>query len=290
MLLALSAVRASDYAGAEACGKCHPAQFAAQSGTAHAAALTRSKPPQPGDWAFGAGAQAITFVKRLEDGRYLELGESWYRKLKSYARTPGHTGPEGVRYRVFDPEAKILRCFGCHSTGPLSLAKDESIVPRELGVRCEVCHGPGAAHAADPAREHVKNPGKLDAAELNNFCGACHRTPAAPGETPDLRAPWNARHQPLLLAASACFKASRGKLSCLTCHSPHAPLETRPARYDAACLKCHPAPKHSKPIAALACVDCHMPPVRPDANLAFANHRIAIYAAADPLTPVKGVR
>src|SRR5438309_965575 len=51
----LTAATAPDYAGAAACAKCHPAQFAAQSRSAHAKALAPSKPPQSGLWAFGAG-------------------------------------------------------------------------------------------------------------------------------------------------------------------------------------------------------------------------------------------
>jgi hypothetical protein len=285
-----AAASESDYAGAEACRKCHLAQFAAQSSSAHAGALARAKAPQPGDWAFGAGSQAITFVSRLNAETYLEEGESWYRALKGYARTPGHLAAAGLRYRIFGPEAGILRCFACHSTGPLSLSEGEAIVPLELGVRCEACHGPAGAHVRDPERSHPKNPGKLTAGELNDFCGACHRMPAAAGETPDLRAAWNVRHQPLLLAASACFRASQGRLNCLTCHSPHAPLETKLAAYDAACAKCHSAPKHSKPVAGRACAECHMPAVRPQPNLTFANHRIAVYSGADPLSPVTGRR
>ena len=39
---------------------------------------------------------------------------------------------------------------------------------------------------------------------------------------------------PPLLAASACFRKSGGRLTCLTCHSPHAAMERKPAAYDAA--------------------------------------------------------
>ena len=286
--LFFAVVSASDYAGAPACGKCHPAEFAQQSKSAHAHSIARSKPPQPGDWAFGAGEQAITFVTREDAGHYLEEGRSWYKRLNGYALTPGASSTAGTRYRLFDPEAGILRCFSCHSTGPLSLAADEAIVPHELGVRCEACHGAGAAHARDPAKAHPANPGRLGAVQLNALCGNCHRMPAGLQETPDLRNPWNARHQPLLLAASACFQRSQGRLTCLTCHSPHAPLEHSLASYNAACARCHAAPRHTRPVAGRACASCHMPAVKPQANLEFANHRIAIYAAGDPLSPVAG--
>jgi hypothetical protein len=281
----LAVMSAADYAGAPACAKCHPAEFAAQSKSAHAFSLARSKPPQPGDWAFGAGGQAITFVRRLDAEHYLEEGQSWYKRLNGFAPTPGAATAEGTRYRIFDPAAGILRCFSCHSTGPVTLTADEAIVPHELGIRCEACHGPAAEHVRNPAKVRPVNPGRLSAARLNELCGNCHRMPAGPDETPDMRNPWNARHQPLLLAASACFQQSKRRLTCLTCHSPHAPLEHNPASYNAACAKCHAAPRHTRPVAGRACAGCHMPAVKPTAQLVFANHRIADYAPEDPLTP-----
>ena len=284
----LSAAAASDYAGAAACQNCHPREYASQSATAHARALQRSKPPQPGEWAFGAGLQAITFVGRADADHYVELGRSWYKRLNGMALTPGHHDAAGVRYRIFDPSAGILKCFACHSTGPVSVAPaDESIVPLEEGVRCEACHGPAAAHARDPQRSRPRNPSTLPAAEVNDLCGACHRMPAAAGSATDMRNPWNARHQPLMLALSACFLKSSGQLNCFTCHAPHAPLEARAAAYDAACAKCHAAPHHTVAIRGRACVDCHMPEVRPLPNLAFANHRIAVYSPGDPMYPVR---
>jgi hypothetical protein len=282
----LAAAGASDYAGAEACRACHAAEFRAQSSSSHARALAPARPPQPGDWAFGAGLQAITFVRRLDSEYYLEEAETWYRAIDRYSRTPGHQTSAGVRDRIFDPSAAILRCFACHSTGPLRISGSQAILPLELGIRCEVCHGPAAAHAREPARFHPLNPGRLTADELNRFCGDCHRMPAASGETPNLRDPWNARHQPLLLAASACFRESKGRLSCLTCHSPHAPLEQKLSAYDRACGQCHAHPRHKLSIAARACAECHMPAVQAQPHLVFANHRIAVYAPADPMSPI----
>lgn len=197
---------------------------------------------------------------------YLEDGEGWYRRLNGYARTPGARTAAGTKYQLLDPSAGLLRCFACHSTGPVSLAADDAIVPsarldavllsgvihhlpHELGVRCEACHGPAAAHVRDPAHVHPLNPGRLPADQLNAFCGWCHRMPAGAAWTPDLRNPWNARHQPLMLAASACFRESKGRLTCLTCHFPHAPLEQKLAAYDAFCAGCHAQPKHKQAVA-----------------------------------------
>ncbi len=284
--LLLAAAPAPDYAGSAACEKCHPAEFKTQSASAHARSLARAKPSQPGEWAFGAGEQAITFVTRVDAEHYREEAQSWYRKLNGYAPTPGASSAAGGVYRLFDPSGDILRCFSCHSTGPLSLAAGDAIAPYELGVRCEACHGPAAAHVRAPAQFHPKNPGRLTADQLNDFCGGCHRMPLGPTETVDFRNPWNVRHQPPSLAASACFRQAKGRLSCLKCHSAHASVERRLPAYDAACRNCHAAPAHKRSIAGQACAACHMPVVKPLPHLAFANHRIAIYSTADPLSPV----
>ena len=282
------AVSTADYAGPAVCAKCHPAEAEAQAKSAHAHAIARSQAPQPGDWAFGAGEQAITFVTRIDAEHYLEEGRSWFRRSNAFGRTPGAASDAGTKYRIFDPDAGILRCFSCHSTGPLGQSAAGAIEIQEPGVRCEACHGPAAAHAGDPERYRPFNPGNLAGFQLNNFCGQCHRMPAGAADTPDLRNPWNARHQPLLLAASPCFQGSKGKLSCLTCHSPHAPLEHDLAAYDAKCAGCHAAPRHTTRVAGKPCAGCHMPVVKPGPALEFANHRIAIYGAGDPLTPRKG--
>lgn len=278
-MLLLAAGSAPEYAGSAACRTCHPAEYASQSGSEHARALARSRAGQPGDWAFGAGLQAITFVSRADPENYLEHELTWYTRLNRYARTPGHRQPGGVRYRIFDPQAAILRCFACHSTGPVSLAADGAIVPAELGVRCEDCHGPAAAHVRDPGQVRPVNPKRLSANAVNDLCGACHRMPMGATASTDLKDPWNARHQPLLLAASRCFRESRGRLSCLNCHVSHQPLETRHSSYDAACARCHAAPRHTTPVRGRVCAGCHMPSVQPAEGLSFANHRIAIYGA-----------
>jgi hypothetical protein len=247
--------------------------------------LAHSRQDQPGEWAFGAGVQAITFVSRFDTDHYLEHGESWFTRLGRYSITPGHRQAVGVKYRVFDPSAAILRCFSCHSTGGVALSGDGAIVPAEPGIRCEDCHGPSAAHARDPQKIKPLNPAHLTASEINSLCGACHRMPLGAAALVKLTDPWNARHQPLMLSASKCFSASAGRLSCLTCHAPHSPVERNLARYNQACAACHASPRHTHPVAGRACASCHMPAVHPADGLTFANHRIAVYRDGDPLTP-----
>jgi hypothetical protein len=288
VLRAAFAAGPSDYAGAEACRPCHAAKFASQSATSHAHALARSTPAQHGDWAFGAGLQATTFVTRVDHESYREDGLSWYRSLNGYAVTPGQRDERGIVFRTFDPAARIFTCFACHSTGPLTVGTDEEVIPHELGVRCEVCHGPGAAHVHDPAHNRLRTPAQLSAVAMNRFCGECHRTDNEAGEElTDLRDARNARDQTLRLAASACFLRSSGRLNCLTCHDPHSQLEANAASYDSRCRTCHASPQHRQSIAAQVCVSCHMPPIPDGPHLAFANHRIAVYASGNPLTPVR---
>lgn len=166
------------------------------------------------------------------------------------------------------------------------MAQDGAIVPAELGVRCEDCHGPAAAHVRDPRGARPLQPGRMTALDINGLCGACHRRSAGAEATINLRDPWNARHQPLLLASSRCFQSSGGRLSCLTCHQPHAAAERNASGYDAKCANCHRAVRHTAAVAQRACTGCHMPLIKPGPWLSFANHRIAIYAPGDPLTAV----
>ena len=201
------------------------------------------------------------------------------------ALTPGHRTPAGETYRTFDPGAAILRCFQCHSTGPLHLAADAKIEPSEPGVQCETCHGPGAGHAA--SQKPIQNPKRLSANAVNTLCGGCHRKPAAAGDDTDWTNPWNTRHQPLYLAESVCFTQSSGKLSCLTCHPAHAAAGRNLARHDRTCSGCHTAPRHRTVTAGRSCIACHMPAVEPQPNLRFTNHWIGVYAEGKPLRPAQ---
>lgn len=259
---------AAQFTGAAACAECHQPQAAAQKRSAHSYALSR----RADHWSFGAGRQASTPVSRLDPDHYLEHGLSQYTRSNSKALTPGHTNPNGVKYRVFDPGAQILRCFQCHSTGKLAFTREQGIQPAELGVQCEACHGPGADHA------QLLRPKILNPAGLNDLCGACHRQPPKPGEDVNWQDPWNVRHQPVSLSQSACFQ--KGNLSCTTCHDPHSG-ETK-----STCATCHPAVSHKSKITTQSCESCHMPKVAAGPQLTFSNHWIGTYAPLKPLLPL----
>ena len=261
----------------------------------------------PVEWAFGAGQQAVTFVTRVNQDWYLEHYLTYYRAMGSFAATPGHESisasslPQamGVLYKPLDPEAGILKCFECHSTGPISVGSGRELQPLELGVRCEACHGAGASHRAaalegniEDARRLIRNPKRMSAAELNRFCGNCHREPAPAGMRTDWNVAWNVRHEPVYLSQSACFRQSAGGLSCLTCHGPHAKLQTQDEAYNERCRTCHTAKSHPpKPICVAGqpanCVECHMPRVSPQPYLRFTNHWIGVYGNGAKLKPLR---
>jgi len=272
----------SGYIGSSACRNCHASRFDSQSKTAHAGALKRAQPTDPGpgsraQWAFGAGTKAITWVSQTAEETIAEHGLSYYAATKSLALTPGHTTSADIVYRTFDPVATALRCFRCHSTGPIALGAKYQVQPSELGVRCEACHGPGRAHAESGAGGAIQNPKRLTAVQINTLCGSCHRQASDLDDDRDWSNAWNVRHQPSYLHRAACFRNSKGALSCLTCHDSHQPLGTTARSYDARCASCHAKVTHTVAIASRSCVGCHMPQVSASANLKFTNHWIGIY-------------
>ena len=262
----------------------------------------------PVEWAFGAGEQAVSFVTRVNPDWYLEHYFSYYPGAQSFAPTPGQkelpagTLPlaMGLLYKTLDPETGIVACFRCHSTGPVSIGAGNEIRPAELGVRCEACHGAGEHHRdaaalgqMPKAGSSIRNPKRMTAPEVNQFCGNCHRPPPAPGVAIDWDNAWNVRHQPVYLSQSGCFRKSAGALSCLTCHDPHEGLrKSGDAYYNGACRSCHNQAKRPPRAACVAgkssnCTGCHMPRVSPQAYLRFTNHWIGIYAEGSKLKPLR---
>ena len=286
VLLAIAA--RSQFVGSRACAGCHAAQYRSQSKSEHARALVLAPAGSPGQWAFGAGEKAVTYVSQADEDWYVEHGLSYYPARKVMAPTPGHADGGDLRFRTFDPTASVLRCFRCHSTGPLGLGSGHSVEPSEPGVLCESCHGAGAAHVkSNGVAGTILNPKRLSAAELNEYCGACHRKPPEVGEESDWTNAWNVRHQPTYLNRAACFRKSGGALSCLTCHDPHTPLSHSAADYDKRCAGCHHGVKHRTPVASQSCVGCHMPQVPASTQLEFTNHWIGVYAKGNRLMPLR---
>jgi predicted CXXCH cytochrome family protein len=81
---------------------------------------------------------------------------------------------------------------------------------------------------------------------------------------------------PYRLALSACFRESRGALTCTTCHNPHdIPRGAEAVRqYDQACRGCHAT--LTQHVAQSGCAGCHMPTRRPSdvIHVGIADHFI----------------
>lgn len=278
----LTAQDKGGYVGAQACTPCHAAQAADHAKTGHAKALQKAPPGSAGEWAFGAGRKAITYVSRFGDDDYAEHGLTLYTGRKIMGLTPGHENAGGKKYRTLDPIGTALRCFRCHTTGPISLDKSGAIRWSEDGVQCESCHGPASEHVKQPSSANITNPKNFSPAEMNDYCGACHRTAR---DITDWGLSWNSRHEPAFLSQAQCFQKSQ--VSCLTCHDAHQPVATNLKQYDAKCSSCHAKPKHRAPVsAASSCVSCHMPSVQANPYIRFTNHWIGIYDKTRPMTPL----
>jgi predicted CXXCH cytochrome family protein len=258
------------------------------------------------EFAIGSGVNGFSFVVRR--GNYLfEAPLSYYSNRARWELSPGYESADLGFSRAI-PAA----CTGCHSGRARAVEGREGLFDdppfAELAIGCENCHGPGAAHVARPMPGTIANPAKWPPRLAEEICIMCHqggdarvlqpgrkdldfrpgmwsngilaifKLPSSEPERSDLLEHHAAMH------ASRCFRASAGKLGCLTCHNPH----LSPARSEAAayyrskCLTCHTdrscgAPQAERRArAADDCTSCHMPKreVTLVTHAALTNHRI----------------
>jgi tetratricopeptide (TPR) repeat protein len=228
------------------------------------------------DFVLGSGDHARTYLHRAADGRFVQLPVGWYSEHGGYwAMNPGYDRPDHMdfRRRVDD------ECLFCHTAYPLKTGGFQG------AIDCQRCHGPGGEHVRSPKRGSIVNPARLDAARQIEVCLQCHLESTSrwlpygirrydrdvfsyrPGEplenyifhfdrTPGTGYEDNLEidHAGYRLLQSACYRKSKGALTCTTCHNPHA--ESREAEgYVRACIRCH-ADSHRR---GENCLECHMP-------------------------------
>ena len=178
----------------------------------------------PIHWIFGQHSQTWVLEK---DGHYYESLVSYFPRANGLAITPGdqkitpHNLTEAMGRQL--PLWETRTCFNCHGSGVTS---GEKLAPAKVipGLDCERCHAGSQQHMVDAAQENFKTVPqsfkRLDAEQISDFCGQCHRT----WDTV-MRNKWHGpafvRFQPYRLENSKCFIGNDPRISCLACHNPH---------------------------------------------------------------------
>lgn len=251
------------------------------------------------EYALGSGANGITYaVRRGAD--LFEAPLSYYRRTNAWQLSPGYETTNAGFSRAMPAE-----CIACHTGRGYGL----SAAPSELAIGCENCHGPGSLHARQPSHANIVNPAKIPARRADEICMNCHQAGDTrvyqPGKSyldvtagsalSDVvaifkipldsasAAPADLLEHHFSMQLSKCFAGSVGRMSCLSCHDPHAiPAKSDVAAfYDEKCMACHTVASCKLPIAKRAhradgCIGCHMPKrdIGFISHSALTNHRI----------------
>ena len=273
------------------------------------------------EYAIGSGAHGVSFIVRRGDHLF-QAPLSLYARTGDWDLSPGY---EHADYGFNRPIPAA--CVACHSGQPQPVADRNGAYRnppfRELAIGCENCHGPGELHVKERTQGRARtpdtsivNPARLGARLADNICMNCHQTGDARVLQPskdyaDFRpGTWlagtlaifkvrrTADDTDLLehhsaMSHSRCFVASRGKLSCMTCHNPHVAVEApqAPAYYRARCLTCHTDTSCRLPAQAREprndCAGCHMPKREAAviSHTALTNHRIVVRSGQSALPP-----
>jgi hypothetical protein len=242
----------------------------------------------------------------------IQHGGEFYRVPVDYFAAQGKLGldteadpalPASLEAALGKPltAGNVRGCLRCHS--PASVIGDRpdisslAISSLTPGIGCEVCHGPGAKHisameAGKPAETTIFSPAHLLPQEKSAFCNQCH-TSASKMKEQNPQGVHGVVSPAYRLEGSRCWNATDARLSCTSCHDPHAPLVRETAAYDGKCLACHakgsgaPAradqPGKSCPVGQRDCAGCHMPKVPvPNSPILYTDHRIRIAKAGAP--------
>ncbi len=273
------------------------------------------------EWIVGSGANGIGAIVRRGDYLF-EAPLTLYTSTKRWEMSPGYESTDVGFSRPI-----LTACLNCHSGRsnpiPSSDGRYENNVFSEMPIGCENCHGPGAAHidaatsgAMGKGRSFaIVNPARLTPDLANNICMRCHEIgderilkpgkeykDIRPGEPldntlsifmtpPTRKAPPDKDHLQhyYAMTLSKCYRASGGRLSCITCHDPHVEPanEEVPIFFNKRCMSCHTDQNCKLPSEARRqssppdnCIGCHMPKreIGFIAHASLTNHRITAQA------------
>lgn len=258
---------------------------------------------------MGSGERAISYLHQTPEGRLFELPVSWYSQEKAWGMSPGY---DRANHAGFTRQVNH-KCMFCHNAYPgvppekARTGWDADVLfPAKLplGIDCQRCHGPGARHSASSKPSDIVNPAKLSPERSLEVCMQCHY------ETTTFRLPDSLRRfgrsfysyrpgEPLgdyivhfdhapgtghegkfeivsaayRLRQSRCFQKSEGRMTCLSCHSPH----QRAGAISPKCASCHASVTGHPEPDNRDCASCHMPKRRTEdvVHVAMTDHKIA---------------
>jgi Tfp pilus assembly protein PilF len=264
---------------------------------------------------IGSNTRGRTYLFE-RDGYWFETPVNWYAKKRVWDMAPNFLDAREMPLTL----PVDANCLHCHVSGvapalPGARNHFAGAPFAHGGIGCTSCHGDVAGHVRTKGKAAVLNPAKLDPARRDSVCLQCHlegETAAyrlghslatyRPGEAlfdsvayfvhegevgPEGRA--TSQYEALL--QSACKRASGDRMSCITCHDPHA-SETgattveRVAYYRAKCLSCHTGAKFrtAHHPEQQDCAQCHMPRAASEdiAHEQVTDHRIRVVDSASP--------
>lgn len=268
------------YIGSQQCAMCHKGTHAAllagYNKSPHRMAMVdATKKPE----AIVAKFDDKSPVKKEDIQYVLGVGKSSQAYLGKDFKVLGEWDVKAQSWVTVESADAATQCIGCHTTNYDPAAKTWT----ELGVGCENCHGPGAAHGESMDVADINTFKKLDSKKKAAVCGRCHSTgtdtsgkyafPTAflPGDDLDksfkLTDPGShmRNHQYNDFITS---KHYAGGMTCTNCHDPHgdkakADRQLKQPINDL-CLACHAATidslKKHAPTAGPddTCATCHM--------------------------------
>jgi Tfp pilus assembly protein PilF len=274
---------------------------------------------------LGSGNHGRTYLYSVE-GYWFETPIAYYARKRGYDMRPAYLNDKEMPFNL----PVSASCLRCHMSGTqmqdAGTRNHYTGLPfTQGGITCEACHGDTAQHVETRGKVAAVNPAKLDPERRDSVCISCHLEGDSnvqhlgrsvvmykPGDKlSDLISYYvragagttnRAVSQVEALSLSKCKRVSGDRMSCISCHSPHASIPTagRAAYYRAKCLACHTQPKYAAAHYSgnQDCTSCHMPKSSPVdiPHEQWTDHRILrqanIAALEDPshseppLTPV----
>mgnify|MGYP001589364048 FL=1 len=263
---AFGSVNAAEYAGSNACFKCHPDQFNDWKVSGHPYKIQKAEIaktwmlPLPKGYSWDDISYVIGGAHKKS--RYMDKkgyiitmtgpnkdvpGKNQY-NLETGTWTDYHPGEKNKKYD----------CGKCHTTGYKKEGHQDGLEGitgtwAAPGIHCEACHGPASDHAATGDKSKVK----VDKSAA--LCGQCHIRGAK--EKIPAKGGFIQHHE----GFNEHFQSPhKDAVACSTCHNPH-----KRAKFSIKkdCATCHGKQAEAYAMykgkkmhdVGIKCIDCHMP-------------------------------